>query len=124
MPQNTHYAGADGNVYRSDGSGALQQHSTSGWNSVSSSQWASQEQQARNSAADRTSSWGNGGWDRSGAGADSWGSRWGGGRSGRRSGGGAGGFGGGSGSWGDRFSGGSFGDRFGGGGFRGGGFRR
>ena len=126
VPQNNHYAGADGNVYRSDGSGGLQQHSTTGWSSVSSSQWASQEQQARNNAADRTSSWGSGGWDRNGAGADSSGSRWGGGDSwGSRSGEGAGGFGGGSGSWGDRFSGGSFGDRFGGGGgFRGGGFRR
>jgi hypothetical protein len=125
VPQNSHYAGSDGNVYRSDGSGSWQQHSSGGWSSVSSSDWASREQQARSSAADRTGSWGSGGWDRSGGGSDSWGSRYGGGDSwGSRSGGGAGGFGGGGGGWGDRFSGGSFGDRFGGGGFRGGGFRR
>ncbi len=115
VPQNNHYAGSDGNVYRSDGSGGWQQHSAGGWNSASSSDWASREEQARSSAADRTGSWGGGGWDRSGGGSGDWGSR---------SGGGAGGFGGGSGSWGDRFGGGSFGDRFGGGGFRGGGFRR
>ena len=118
VPQNSHYAGSDGNVYRSDGSGNWQQHSASGWGAASGSTgWPNAEQQARNTGADRTSSWGGGGWDRSGSGdlgGDSWGSR---------SGGGAGGFGGGSGSWGNRFSGGSFGDRFGGGGFGGGGFR-
>lgn len=129
-PQNNHYAGADGNVYRSDGSGNWQQHGSSGWSGASSStsDWASREQQARSTASDRTSSWGSGGWDRSGAGSDSLGSRYGGGESwGSRSGGSAGGFGGGSGDWGNRFSGGSFGDRFGGGGFGGGhfgGFRR
>jgi hypothetical protein len=111
VPQNNHYAGSDGNVYRSDGSGGWQQHSSSGWSSASSSDWSSREQQARSSAADRTGSWGGGGWDRSGAGSGGWGSR---------SGGAAGGWGGGSGSWGDRHSGGSYGDRFGGGG---GGFR-
>ena len=114
VPQNNHYAGSDGNVYRSDG-GSWQQHSASGWNSASSSDWASREQQARSSATDRTSGWGSGGWDRGGGGSGDWGSRYG---------GGAGGWGGGSGSWGNRFSGGSYGDRFGGGGFRGGGFRR
>jgi hypothetical protein len=108
-PQNSHYAGADGNVYRSDGSGNWQQHSDSGWSNVSSSDWASREQQARSSGADRTSSWGGGGWDRSGSGSGDWGSRFG---------GGAGGFGGGGG-WGDRFGGGSYGDRFGGGRFGG-----
>jgi hypothetical protein len=106
VPQNNHYAGSDGNVYRSDGSGGWQQHSSSGWSGASSSDWASREQQARNSAAESTGSRGSGGWDRSGAGSGGWGSR---------SGGGAGG----SGSWGNRFSGGSYGDRFGGGGFRG-----
>jgi hypothetical protein len=116
VPQNSHYAGSDGNVYRNDGSGGWQQHSSSGWNNVSSSDWAAREQQSRSAGADRTGSWGSGGWDRSGSGSGDWGSR---------SGGGAGGWGGGSGSWGDRFSGGSFGDRFGGGGFHGGGgFRR
>lgn len=122
VPQNNHYAGADGNVYRSDGSGGWQQHGAGGWSGASSSDWAQREQQARSTAADRTSSWGGGGWDRSGAGGESWGSRYGGGDSwGSRFGGSAGGYGGGS--WGSRFSGGSFGDRFGGGGFRGG-FRR
>ncbi|HQR57254.1 MAG TPA: hypothetical protein PLW72_14805 [Burkholderiaceae bacterium] len=115
VPQNNHYAGSDGNVYRSDDSGGWQQHSSGGWSSFSSSDWASREQQARSSAADRTSSWGGGGWDRGGGGSGDWGSRYG---------GGAGGWGGGSGGWGNRFSGGSYGDRFGGGGFRGGGFRR
>ncbi len=123
-PQNTHVAGSDGNVYRSDGSGGWQQHSASGWGSASgNTASASQEQQARSAAADRTNSYGGGGWDRSGGGSDSWGSRYGsagGGDSwGSRSGGSAGG----SGSWGNRFGGGSYGDRFGGGGFGGGGFR-
>jgi hypothetical protein len=125
VPQNNHYAGADGNVYRSDGSGNWQQHSSGGWSGVSSSQWQSAEQQARSNAASRTGSYGGGGWDRSGGGADSYGSRWGGSDSwGSRYGGDAGRWGGGSGGWGDRFGGGSYGDRFGGGGFRGGGFRR
>ena len=35
VPQNSHYAGADGNVYRSDGSGGWQQHSANGWGSAS-----------------------------------------------------------------------------------------
>jgi hypothetical protein len=123
VPQNNHYAGADGNVYRSDGSGGWQQHSGGGWSSVSGSQGLSAEQQARSSAADRTGGWGGGGWDRSGGGTGSYDSRWGGDSWGSRYGGAAGGWGGGSGSWGNRFGGGSFGDRFGGGGFRGG-FRR
>jgi hypothetical protein len=121
VPQNSHYAGADGNVYRSDGSGGWQQHSASGWGGASgSTDWAQSEQQARNAAADRTSSWGSGGWDRSGGGSDSYGSRWGGSDSwGSRYGGDAGRWGGGSGSWGGRFGGGgSFAGRFGGGGFR------
>jgi hypothetical protein len=118
VPQNSHYAGADGNVYRSDGSGGWQQHSASGWSSApGASSWANSEQQARSSAAGRTGSWGGGGWDRSGSGTGGWGSS---------AGAGAGAFGGGSGGWGNRFSGGSFGDRFGGGGRFGGfgGFRR
>ena len=99
VPQNTHYAGSDGNVYRSDGSGGWQQHSASGWSSASGdTSWADREQQARSQGADRTSSWGGGG-------------SFGGGSFGDRFGGGGGGFGGGS-----------FGDRFGGGGFGGGRF--
>jgi hypothetical protein len=96
--QGTHVAGADGNVYRSDGSGGWQQHSASGWGSASGDTgWANSEQQARSQGADRTSSWGDGGGGGFGGGGDRFG--------------GGGGFGGGS-----------FGDRFGGGG--GGGFRR
>jgi len=103
--QGTHVAGADGNVYRSDGSGGWQQHSASGWGSASGDTgWADREQQARSSGADRTSSWGGGGLGDGGGFGDRFG--------------GGGGFGGG----------GSFGDRFGGGGFGGGGrfggFRR
>jgi hypothetical protein len=132
VPQNNHYAGADGNVYRSDGNGGWQQHSASGWGSASGNTgWANKEQQARSNASARTGSWGSGGWDRGGGGSDSAGSRGGSESWGSRSGGDAGRFGGGSGGWGSRFSGGSFGDRFGGGGggrfggFRGGGgFRR
>lgn len=94
--QGTHVAGADGNVYRSDGSGGWQQHSASGWGGASGdTSWADREQQARSSGADRTSSWGGGGGDHFGGG----------------------GFGGGS--FGDRFGGGGFG-----GGGRFGGFRR
>jgi hypothetical protein len=120
VPQNSHYAGADGNVYRSDGNGGWQQHSASGWGSASGdTSWASREQQARGTASDRTSAWGGGGWDRSGSGGGFGGGGW-----ASRFGGSADRWGGGSGSWGSRFSGGSFGDRFGGGGFRGGGFRR
>jgi len=122
VPQNNHVAGSDGNVYRSNGSGGWQQHSSNGWGGASGSDWASREQQARSTASDRTGSWGGSGWDRSGGGAESWGSRYGGGDSwASRSGGAAGGYGGGG--WGNRFQGGSFGDRFGGGGFHGG-FRR
>jgi hypothetical protein len=115
VPQNSHYAGSDGNVYRSDGGGGWQQHSSSGWGSASgSTNWAQAEQNARSSAADRTSSWGGGGWDRWGAGGGGWGGQ---------HGGSAGGWGGGSGSWGDRYGGGSsFSNRFGG--YHGGGFRR
>lgn len=119
-PQNSHYAGADGNAYRSDGSGGFQQHSANGWGGASgNTSGLSSEQQARNTASDRTSSYGGGGWDKSGSGGGDWADR---------SGGSADRFGGGGGSWGNRFSGGSFGDRFGGGGgggrFGGGGFRR
>jgi hypothetical protein len=97
--QGTHVAGADGDVYRSDGSDSWQQHSASGWGGASGdTSWADREQQARSSGADRTSSWGGGG---------GFGDHLGGGS-----------FGGGGG----------FGDRFGGGGFGGGGhfggFRR
>jgi hypothetical protein len=127
VPQNDHYAGADGNAYKSTSSG-WQQHTSSGWQSASgSSSWADREQQARTTGESRESSFGSGsgGWDRSGSGSGSWGDRFGGGGGGggdwgSRSGGGGGG------GWGDRFSSSSFGDRFGGGGFGGrfGGFRR
>jgi hypothetical protein len=130
VPDNTHYAGSDGNVYKNDGSG-WQQHSSSGWQSApGTTAGASQEQQARSAAQNRTSSFGSGGWDRSGSGTDSWGSRFGGGDLGsswgNRFGGEADrlGGGGGAGSWGSRFSSGGFGDRFGGFGGRFGGFRR
>ncbi len=132
VPQNTHYAGADGNAYRSTGSGWQQQTSSGGWQSAAgSSSWADREQQARSTGDSRESSFGSGsgGWDRSGSGSSSWGSRFGGsggGDWGSHFGGGGGGFGGGS--WGSRFSSSSFGDRFGGGGGFGGGrfggFRR
>jgi hypothetical protein len=128
VPDNTSYAGSDGNVYKNDGSG-WQQRSASGnsWQSSSGdNSWANQEQQARSQAQNRTSSFGSGGWDRSGSGSSSWGQRFGGGDSGGswgdRFGGDADRWGGGGGSWGSRFSGGSFADRFGGGRF--GGFRR
>ncbi len=92
VPQNSAYAGADGNVYRSDGSGGWQQHSASGWGDASGdTSWADREQQARSQGAERTGSWGEGG----GFGGDD---RFGG-----------GGFGGS-----DRFGGGGFGGRFGG----------
>ena len=124
VPKNTSYASPDGSVYRNDGSGSgWQQRSSSGsWQSASGdTSWADREQQARTQGQDRTSSFGSGGWDRSGGGTSSWASRFGGGDSwGDRFGGGA--DRGGDGSWGSRFSGGSFGDRFGGGRF--GGFRR
>ncbi len=98
-PQNSHYAGADGNVYRSDGNGGWQQHSASGWGSASGDTgWADREQQARSQGADRTSSWG-GDSDMGGGGFNGGGDRFGGGG----------------------FGGGSFRDRFGGGGFGGGG---
>jgi len=130
VPDNTSYAGSDGNVYKNDGSGSgWQQRSASGnsWQSSSGdTSWANQEQQARTQAQNRTSSFGSGGWDRSGAGTSSWSQRFDGGNSGSswgdRFGGDADRWGGGGGSWGSRFSGGSFGDRFGGGRF--GGFRR
>jgi len=130
VPDNTSYAGSDGNVYKNDGSGSgWQQRSASGnsWQSSSGdTSWANQEQQARTQAQNRTSSFGSGGWDRSGAGTSSWSQRFDGGNSGSswgdRFGGDADRWGGGGGSWGSRFSGGSFGDRFGGG--RSGGFRR
>ena len=83
VPQNTHVAGADGNVYRSDGNGGWQQHSASGWGNASGDTgWADREQQARSSGADRTSSFGGGG---------DFGSRFSGGSFGDRFGGGGGG---------------------------------
>lgn len=109
VPQNTHYAGADGNVYRSDGSGGWQQFSGSSWNSAAgNTNWADNEQQARSQASQRTSSWGGGG------------GRFGGDFGGGGFGGDFGGGGFGSGSFSDRFGGGGFGGgRFGGGGFGG-----
>ncbi len=116
VPDNTTYAGSDGNVYRNDGNGWQQRSSSGSWQSPSSStDWADREQQARSQAESRTSSFGSGGWDASGSGASSWASRWGGDGASSwadRFGGDADRWGGGSGSWGDRFGGG-FGGRFG-----------
>lgn len=128
VPQNDHVAGADGNVYRSDGAGGWQQHGAGGWGGAAGdTSWANAEQQARNDAAARSSSTFSSGWDRGGTGS-SWGSRWGGDGGGwaDRSGDYGDRFGGGG--WGGRYGGGAYADRFGGGGgfggFRGGGFRR
>jgi hypothetical protein len=124
-PQNDHVAGADGNVYRSDGAGGWQQHSAGGWGGAAGdTSWANAEQQARSNAAARSGSTFSSGWDRDGSGGSRWGGS-GGGWADRssefadHSGGG----------WGGRYGGGSYGSRFGGGGgfggFRGGGgFRR
>ncbi|MCE2969059.1 MAG: hypothetical protein LW847_02320, partial [Burkholderiales bacterium] len=113
VPQNTHYAGADGNVHRSDGSGGWQQHSGNSWGGAAGdTSWLNSESQARDNASSRTSSWGSGGWDRSGSGSGSWGDRYGGGDSwGSRYGGGSDGRSGGGGGWGSHYGGGSFGDR-------------
>ncbi len=129
VPDNTSYAGSDGNVYRNNGSGWQQRSSSGSWQSASgNTEWADQEQQARASAQSRTSSFGSGGWDRSGSGTGTWSERFDGGNLGGswgdRSGGDAAGWGGGGGSWGSRFSSGGFGDRFGGFAGRAGGFRR
>jgi hypothetical protein len=129
VPDNNHYAGSDGNVYRSNGSGWQQRSSTGSWESASGDTgWASREQQARTAAQNRTSSFGSGGWDRSGSGSNTWSERWDGGNLGNswgdRFGGDADRWSGGSGAWGSHFSGTSFGDRFGGFSGRFGGFRR
>jgi hypothetical protein len=134
---NNHYAGSDGNAYKSDGAGGWQQHSSGGWGSAQgSTASANAEQQARTNAQSRENAFSSnsGGWDRSGSGSSSAGSRYGssGGSWGDRSGGsghGGGDWGNrfGSSSYADRFGGGGFGSRFGGGGFgggRSGGFRR
>jgi len=120
-----HYGDSEGNAYRNTGSG-WQRQTSSGWGSASgSTSWADREQQARSTgeSQDRSFDANSGGWDRSGSGSSSLGSRFGGGDSwGDRFGGGDGG-----GGWGDRFGGSSFASRFGGGGFGGGrfgGFRR
>jgi hypothetical protein len=128
VPDNTHYAGSDGNVYKNDGSG-WQQRTSSGWQSATGDTgWADREQQARSSAQSSTFNFGSGGWDRSGSGTNSWSERWDGGNVGNswgdRFGGDADRWGGGGGSWGSRFSSGGFGDRFGGFSGRFGGFRR
>ena len=132
-----HYASANGENYRNDGSG-WQKQTDSGWQSVSAqdSSWANQEQQARSQGQARASSFSQG----SGAAASSLGdgdraSSFGGGDGGGNFGGGdrsgglgagagnsgmadrSGGFGGGG--WGGHFGGGGFGGRFGGGGFGG-----
>lgn len=112
VPQNDHFAGSDGNVYRQDGSGAWQQHSAGGWGAANGdTSWADRDQQARTASADRTSSTFSSGWDRSGGLGGNFSSRFGGDSGGR--------FGSG-GSWGSRFNSGSFGDRFGGRSFGGG----
>jgi hypothetical protein len=99
---NNHYGDADGNTYRSSGSG-WQQHTSSGLQSASgSTSWADREQQARNTgdSQDRSFDSGSGGWDRSGSGSSGggWGDRFGG---GDHSWGGGG--------WGSRFSSSGFG---------------
>jgi len=99
------YAGADGNVYKNDGSG-WQSSTGNSWQKASGdTSWANAEQQARSQSENRFSGFQNGGWAN------------------RFQGGGGGG-----GGLADRFGGGGFGDRFGGGGFGGfrggGGFRR
>lgn len=113
--------GADGKVYRSNG-GGWQQYGSNGWTPATggSVSYADNEQQARNTAQSRESSYGSGagGWDRSGSGSASWASRYGGQSGGnwadRYAGAQLGG-----GGWGDRFGGSSFAGRFGGGrGFR------
>ncbi len=114
-----HYASANGENYRNDGSG-WQKQTSSGWQSAGGedTSWADREQQARSQAQSSFGSFSQGGgWaDRSGG--DSSGgfaSRFGGGDGGGwgdRSGGGDGG------GWGSHFGGGGFGGRFGGGGFR------
>ena len=93
-----HYASADGENWRNDGSG-WQKQTASGWQSVGSGEdtaWADREQQARSTGQDRLDSFSQGGF--------------GGGDLASRFGGGDGGLGAGD-----------FGSRFGGGGF--GGFR-
>ncbi|MCP5130888.1 MAG: hypothetical protein H6985_15050 [Pseudomonadales bacterium] len=117
-----HYASANGENYRNDGSGWQKQSDDGSWQSVSAqdSSWADREQQARSQGQARASSFSAG----SGAGAFGSGDRsssygggnFGGGDRAGSLGGGAersGGFGGG---WGSRFGGGGFGGRFGGGG--------
>src|SRR5262249_29984014 len=120
VPDNTSYAGLDGNVYKNDGSG-WQQRTSNGWQSATGdTSWANRDQHARTSAQSSTFNFGSGGWDRSGSGSNTWSERWDGGNLGNswgdRFGGDADrwGGGGGGGSWGSRFSSGGFGDRFGG----------
>jgi hypothetical protein len=107
-----HYASANGQNYRNQGSGWQKQSSDGSWQDASKedTSWADREQQARSQGAARSSSFGGGSFasDRSG---DS-----GSGNAGRSFGGGDHSFGGG---WASHFSGGGFGGRFGGGGFRG-----
>ena len=105
---NTHYADANGNVYKNDGSG-WQQHSSSGWGSASGdNSWADKESQARSTGDQRASSFsssadrfggggGFGGFDRGGGGGGFGGFDRGGGGGGFSGfhGGGGGGFGGG-----------------------------
>jgi hypothetical protein len=90
----THYASADGQVYRNSGGGWQQQTASGGWQNASGdTSWADRAQQAQSQGASRSSNF-----------------------SGGASGGGFGGFGAGSGGGGGfagRFSGGGFGDRFG-----------
>jgi hypothetical protein len=87
---NDHYASANGENYRNDGSG-WQKQTSSGWESAKGedTSWADREQQARSEGESKFSSFSQGG---------GWASRFGGG-----------------GGWASHFSGGGFGDRFGGG---------
>jgi hypothetical protein len=103
-----HYASANGENYKNDGSG-WQKQTASGWQSAKGedTSWADREQQARSQAQSKFSSFSQGGGWAGRSGGDSGGGGW-----ASRFGGGGGDSGGG---WGSHFSGGGFGGRFGGG---------
>ncbi len=98
---NNHYAGADGNVYKSSGDGGWQQHTSSGWQQSSGDHSsANAEQGARSQGESRSSAFSQGGWGShggGGSGGGGWGSHFGGGGSGDRFGEGGGSHGGGGG---------------------------
>jgi hypothetical protein len=127
-----HYASADGQNYRNDGSG-WQKQTASGWQSAANedTSWADKEQQARSQGEDRVNSFSQGGFSGGGGGFGGGGFGGGGSDGGFGGGGfGGGGFGGGGhgggfgggGGFASHFGGGGFGGRFGGGGGGFGGF--